>query len=267
LPKAIAAKKHLEKVNSLIEIEAVVADLNASNAEELCKGMDVILDGMDNMEARYLLNDVSQKLKIPYVYGGAMAASGMTTTFLPGKTACLRCISPQAPPRAANTCETAGVVGAIPAIIGALEANEALKILIGSKDINQDLVTLDIWNMSYNSVKLKKKEGCPACNGKYEYLDKKPDLIVTSLCGQSRAVQVMNTALGKINLHEIAITLPDVSNLFQNEYMIRFDADNYQMIIFPDGRAIIKNTTDEAMARVLYERYVHSIEEDQETNN
>jgi molybdopterin-synthase adenylyltransferase len=267
-PKAIAARKHLEKANSLIEIEGIVADVNAGNAEEFCKGMDVILDGLDNMESRFLINDVSQKLKIPYVYGGAVSATGMTTTFIPGKTPCLRCITPRLPAsKDMATCETAGVIGPIPAVIAALEAAEALKILVGSKDYNDQLLTIDIWNTAYDLVKLNKKENCPACNGNYEYLVKKSGIVTASLCGQTRAVQVLNTSIKKLNLHEVAITLPDVSNLFQNEYMLRFDSDEYQFIIFPDGRAIIKNTTDESLARVLYQKYVRSPEEEAESNN
>jgi len=265
LPKSIAAKRHLDKVNSLIEIEAVVTDINPVNAEELCRDMDVILDGLDNMESRFLLNDVSQKLKIPYIYGGAVASTGMTATFIPGKTACLRCISSHVPAKnSAVSCETAGVIGSIPAVIGALEAAEALKILVGSKAVNPDLITLDIWNLSHEHVKLKRKDDCPACNGSYEFLDKKHDeLMTTSLCGQSRAVQVVNTAISKINLHELAITLPDANNVTQNEYILQFDADQYRITVFTDGRAIIKNTTDESLAKVLYQKYIRSSEEEE----
>jgi len=154
LPKAIAAERHLRKVNSSVEIEGIVADANYTNIERFCSSADVILDGLDNFETRLLINDVALKHKIPWVYGGAIASNGMTMTIIPGETPCLRCVSPVLPdPGTIPTCETAGIVGTVPAVIGALQATEAIKILVGD-EINRELITVDIWKGTFHHLKV-----------------------------------------------------------------------------------------------------------------
>jgi molybdopterin/thiamine biosynthesis adenylyltransferase len=256
LPKAIAAERYLRKVNSSIEIEGIVADANYTNIEGFCSGADVILDGLDNFETRFLVNDVALKHKIPWVYGGAIASQGMTMTVIPGETPCLRCISPVLPnPRTTPTCETAGIVGTVPAVIGALQATEAIKILVGA-EINRELVTVDIWKGDYNHLKVARREDCPACQGKYDFLDERFTVKTTSFCGQSRAVQVVNTIVTKIALNELAAKLKNAGEVSYNEFRLRFSIDGKEMIVFPDGRAIIKNTIDESLAKELYVKYV-----------
>lgn len=257
LPKAIAAQKHLEKINSLVEIEGIVADVNFSNIEKFCSGKDLIMDGVDNLETRYLINDISLKLSVPYIYGGAISSLGMTMTIIPGQTPCLRCVFPSVPPRGTlPTCETDGVLGTITATIGAVQATEAIKVLIGSNEINRDLITLDIWDMTFERVQIARNPNCPACNGEYEYLEKKDALIKSSLCGQSRAIQVVDTECGKIDLAGLAERLKNVHSLNRNEYMLRFDADGHKITVFPDGRAVIGNTLDESLAEKIYRKYV-----------
>lgn len=259
LPKAVAARQHLSRINSLVEIEGIVADVNFSNAEILCSGADLILDGLDNLETRYLINDVSERLLIPYIYGGAISSHGMTMTIIPGKSPCLRCVFPDLPPpMTMPSCETDGVLGTLTATIGAIQATEAIKVLIGSGEVNRDLVTLDIWDMTFERVPIARNPNCPACNGQYDFLEKKVDLIKSSLCGQSRAIQVMDTRLGKINISQIAKKLKDVHNLICNEYMLRFEVDGLKITVFPDGRAIIGNILDESLAEKIYARYVRS---------
>lgn len=171
VPKAIAAMKHLQEINSLVEIEGISADINFSNAERFCAGSDVILDGLDNLEARYLINDVSLKLGIPYVYGGAISSFGMTMTVIPGITPCFRCVFPGLPPSGTMpTCETDGIIGPAATAISSLEAAEALKIITGSDAVNKDLITIDVWDMSFEKYPVARKDGCPSCNGRYDYL-------------------------------------------------------------------------------------------------
>jgi molybdopterin-synthase adenylyltransferase len=257
LPKAIAARKHLRDINSLIEIEAIVADVNFSNAEKYCSGMDVILDGLDNLGTRYLINDVSLKLHVPYIYGGVISSFGMTMTIIPGVSPCFRCVFPNPPPpRTMPTCETDGVLGPAISALSALEATEAIKILVGSDSINRDLITMDVWDISFERFPIVKREGCPTCGGRYEFLEDKPGVIMTSLCGQSRAVQVVDTTSKGISLDALAARLTDVPNVKSNEYMLRFDVDDYSITVFPDGRAIIKNTLDESAAEQLYRKYI-----------
>jgi adenylyltransferase/sulfurtransferase len=260
LPKAIAAERHLRKVNSSVEIEGIVADANYTNIEEFCRGADVILDGLDNFETRFLINDVALKHKIPWVYGGVIASNGVTMTIIPGETPCFRCFSVNLPePGATPTCETAGVVGTAPAVIGSLQATEAMKILVGSEDINRKLIIVDVWKVAFDQLKIEPREDCPACHGKYEFLESRFGIKTTSLCGQSRAVQVVNTGVKAFALDELAIRLRNVGNIVQNEYMLRFNADDYEVTVFPDGRAIIKNTIDEAKAKEVYNKYVGTL--------
>jgi adenylyltransferase/sulfurtransferase len=260
IPKAIAAERHLSKVNSTIEIQGIVADVNYTNVEEFCCGADVILDGLDNIETRFLINDVSLKCKIPWVYGGAIGSTGMTMTVIPGKTPCFRCFHPSLPfPGSIPTCETAGIVGTVPAIIGSIQATEAMKILVGVEEINREIIMIDVWKGICEHIRIERRKGCPTCGDRYEFLEAKFTVRTTSLCGQSRAVQVVNTKVTAVDLDKIAARLQDVSNIRREEYMLRFDADNYEIMIFPDGRAIIKNTIDESQAKDLYNKYMGAL--------
>ncbi|MFC1914543.1 ThiF family adenylyltransferase, partial [Chloroflexota bacterium] len=159
LPKAIAAERHLKKVNSSVEIEGIVADANYTNIERFCSGADVILDGLDNRETRFLINDVALKHKIPWIYGGALASQGMTMTIIPGDAPCFRCVAPVLPePGIILTCETAGIVGTVPAIVASLQATEAMKILVGSKEINRGIIHIDVWKFSFQQLKLEPRK-------------------------------------------------------------------------------------------------------------
>jgi len=256
LPKAIAAERHLRKVNSSVEVEGIVADVNFTNVERLITGADVILDGLDNFETRLLINDVSLKHKIPWVYGGAISSSGMTMNIIPGETACFRCLYPTAPaPGVVPTCETAGVIGPAPFIIGSLQTAEAMKILVGAKEINRQLICIDVWTGSFDRLEIIPRHDCPACLGRYEFLEGKFGVRTTSLCGQN-AVQVLNPETERLSFKELETRLKVVGEVTYNEFMLHFTVDGQEMVIFPDGRAIIKNTADESLARGLYAKYI-----------
>ncbi len=256
LPKAVAAERHLKKVNSSIEVEGVVADVNYANIERLVTGADLILDGLDNLETRFLINDVSLKHKIPWVYGGAISSSGMTMNIIPGETPCFRCLwsSPTAA-GIAQTCDTVGVINPAPFIVGSLQTVEAMKILVGAREINRDLIVVDVWRGEFNHLKLRHRSGCPACQGEYEFLEAKFGTRTTSLCGQN-AVQVLNPEAGEISFERLAKQLVSIGEVSYNQFMLRFLVDNREMIIFPDGRAIVKDTNDEALAKGLYAKYI-----------
>jgi len=256
LPKAIAAERHLKKVNSSVEIEGIVADVNYTNIEKLISGADLILDGLDNFETRFLINDVSLKHNIPWIYGGVISCTGMTMNIIPGETPCFRCFSPAVPrPQEIFTCDTVGVIGPAPFIIGSLESVEAMKILVGAEEINRQLIIIDVWEGSFHRLEICHSQHCPTCQGKYEFLDDKFGLKTTSLCGQN-AVQILNPEAGTISLEELAARLKRVGQVTYNEFMLWFTVDTYEMAIFPDGRAIVKNTDDESFARGLYAKYV-----------
>jgi len=256
LPKAIAAERHLKKINSSIEIEGIVADVNYSNIEKFTSDANIILDGLDNFETRFLINDVALKHKIPWVYGGAIASSGMTMNIIPGETPCFRCIFPSLPGgQMTATCDTAGVISPAPFIIGSLQTAEAIKILVGAEEINRGFIFIDVWKNSFHRLKVNANQNCPACQGKYELLEGKFGLRTYSLCGQN-AVQVLNPNIEGFSLGELAARFKSIGRVSYNEYMLQFIVDAHEMIVFPDGRAIVKNTTDKSLARGLYTKYI-----------
>lgn len=256
LPKAVLAERHLKRVNSNINIEGIVADVNSTNIEKLCSGADVILDGLDNFESRFLINDVALKHNVPWIYGGVIWSEGVTMPILPGEAACLRCIMPDLPADGAMpTCETAGVINTIPAVIASMQATQALKILVGAP-ASQGLAIVDIWKSKFEVAKVKRRPGCPACLGQYDFLEKIPSLRVTSLCGQSRAMQVVDPSVSEISLGRLASRLRTLGDVDESDCLLRFGVDNYELLIFPDGRAIIKNTTSASLAEELYNRYI-----------
>ena len=172
LPKTTAAQKHLQKINSHVEIEGIFANVNSGNIEKYCSDMDVILDGLDNLATRYLINDVACKSGIPYIYGGVVSSCGMTMTIIPGVTPCLRCVFPGQPPFETNPAIDAdGVLGTIPLMVGSLEATEAIKIIVGSEDTNKKLIVLDVWRNSCEAIPVIKDPHCPSCNGRYDFLE------------------------------------------------------------------------------------------------
>ncbi len=255
LPKAIAAERHLKTVNSSVKVEGIVADVNYTNIERFVRDADIILDGLDNFETRLLINDVSLKQNIPWVYGGAISSFGMTMTIIPHETPCFRCFLPSSTRGMSLTCDTAGVISPAPFIIGSWQTAEALKILVGNTDINRELITIDVWKGTFQRLKISPRQGCPTCQGKYEFLEGETGLRTTSLCGQN-AVQVFSSEAKHLSLEELAARLKPVAQVTYNEFMLRFTADNQEMVVFPDGRAILRDTTDESLARGLYSKYI-----------
>jgi molybdopterin-synthase adenylyltransferase len=220
----------------------------------------VIVDGLDNFETRFLINDVALKHGIPWVYGGAIGSSGMTATLLPGGKPCFRCLVSSPPSGGALTCDTAGVVNAIPWIIGSLEAAEALKIIIDDETIapvSRDLLVLDVWSRSCESLPLGPfaTPECPACNGTYDFLEGRPRTRVTSLCGQN-AVQIWDAGAVGMPLAQVKERLAVLGPVEGSEQMVRFPVGEQELVVFYDGRTIVRGTRDEKLARALYAKYV-----------
>ena len=260
LPKAEAAERHLRKANSQVEIEGVVADFSRGNAEKLAAGADVIVDGLDNFETRFLINDVALKLGISWVYGGAIGSTGMTATFLPADPPCFRCLVRSAPAGGTLTCDTAGVVNSAPWIIGSLQAAEALKVIIADEQlapISRDLVVFDLWQRSFESLPLAgfADPECHACHGTYESLEGQPRTRVTSLCGQN-AVQIWDTASTGMPLAQIEERLRALGPVEGSAHMLRFPVGEQELVVFYDGRTIVRGTRDDKLARALYAKYI-----------
>ena len=258
-PKAVAAAGRLRKINSLVRIEAHVVDVNADTVEELISGSDLVLDGADNFEVRYLVNEACVKHGIPWVYGGVLGTYGLMAPILPGETPCLRCLlGPMPAPGAVPTCETAGVLGAVVATIAALEATEGLKLLLERKDeVLRSLAMVDVWKGDMERVETHKgTTSCPVCDeGRYELLEADLGSAAVVLCGRA-AVQITPRPAQSLDLIRLAERLGDEGVIGANEHLIRLDVEGVQLTVFADGRTIVKGTDDAARARALFARYV-----------
>jgi adenylyltransferase/sulfurtransferase len=258
LPKAVAAAERLRAINSQVEIEPHVTDVNPGNVESLVAGADLVLDGTDNFEARYLINDICVKLGVPWVYAAVIGSSGMTATIVPGETACLRCLFPNPPaPGSVPTCETAGILGSVVQMVAAIAVTEGIKLLTGRGALNRGLIAVDVWDHTYEVFESAgRRPDCPACGQeRFEFLNAKVGSRTASLCGRN-AVQISVPDAGPLDLQEMARRLAPVGQVSANEYLLRLTVDDYQITLFPDARAIVKGTGDEAVARTLYSKYV-----------
>jgi molybdopterin-synthase adenylyltransferase len=254
MPKAAAAARKIAGINRGVEVEPMVADLTPSNVEDLLGGVDLILDGTDNFETRYLINDFAVERGIPWVYGAAVGSYGIAMPVIPGKTACLRCIYPDPPPGSQPTCETAGVLGSITALIASWQVSEAIKILCGAQPAAK-ITTVDVWSGDIRQVAQPGPVAeCPACGRReFPYLAGERRARV-SLCGHN-AVQI-HERTRPLELRDLAARLAPLGPVRANEFALRFEAPPYLLTVFPDGRAIIKGTTDVGVARSLYARYI-----------
>ena len=261
LPKAEAAARKLRLINSQVQIEAVVTDIDHSNILDLVSDADLILDGTDNFETRYLINDAAVKLNKPWIFGGVIGSEGQTMTIRPGVTPCLRCVIESSPPPGMSpTCETAGVLGPAVSVIASFEAVEAIKLLAGKLDaLNTELIMVDLWNWSFRRLKiaaLKGKVDCPACERRqFSWLEGEFGSHTTTLCGRN-AVQVAVRRGEPLRFGELADRLRPLGEVRHNAYMLKFTTEGYEFTVFPDGRAIIKGTNEIARARSLYAQFI-----------
>ena len=261
LPKAIAAQKRIGEINSEIEVEAVVADVNHSNVESLLEDCDLILDGTDNFQIRYLINDACVKGGKTWIYGAAVSAYGATMTIIPRKTPCLRCIFEEMPGAgSAPTCDTAGVIQPIIASVSAIQTTEALKILTGNFDkLHQSLIQIDVWQNDWRKIKLGKPNAdCQTCGrGNFEFLAAENAEFSAVLCGRD-AVQIQPPTPTAIDLNDLKEKLKNLGEVKQNEYLLRLTVGDFELTVFRDARAIIRGTDDVTRARSLYAKYVGS---------
>jgi molybdopterin/thiamine biosynthesis adenylyltransferase len=260
LPKAVAAAEKLRRINSQITVEPIVADVSNENIESLVKGADVVLDGTDNFETRYLINDACVKHGINWVYGGGIASTGMTLTIRPGISACLRCMYPKAArPGSLPTCDTAAVVSPIIQVVSAWQVAETMKLLTGNGVLNEGLMHFDVWENRFEQFRVNRAADCPTCvHHQFDYLDAKAGTVTTALCGRN-AVQVRAQGAPAVSLESLAQKLAaSATHISTNEYLLRFTVDPYDISVFADSRAIIKGTDDESVARNLYAKYIGS---------
>jgi len=256
LPKAAAAAARLKAVNSSIKVESAISDLTPANIDDLLEDVDLVMDGTDNFETRFLINDFALSKGIPWIYGAAVGSYGLKMPVIPGLTCCLRCMVPEAPGGSQETCETAGVIAPITATIASLQVADALIVLTGHRDqLARKLTIVDVWTGEIAQMEQRKPNpNCQAC-GKREfvYLNGKHRAPI-SLCGRC-AVQIHDRDR-HLDLKELASRLQSLGPVKVNEFALRAQIDGIDMTVFPDGRAILKGTTDVGMARSLYSKYV-----------
>ena len=261
LPKSVAACRKVEKINSQIEVDAVVSDVNFTNIERLIQDVDLVLDGTDNFETRFLMNDACVKLGKPWIYSAAIGSQGLTMVILPGETACLRCVFESAPPpELTPTCDTAGIVATASTVIASLAATEAIKFLSGNAaDLNATLYSYDVWTREVKSFRLdglREVTDCATCKRyTFEYLTGERAQKTTTLCGRD-AVQVTRAEPVKLDFAALARRFEKMGEASFNPFMFQAKLDGYEFTVFPDGRAIIKGTGDPAQAKTIYAKYI-----------
>ncbi|MFC0214546.1 thiazole biosynthesis adenylyltransferase ThiF [Paenibacillus chartarius] len=261
LPKAVAAKARLEAVNSEVDIRAVVADVTLAELEELTEGVDIIVDATDNFETRLLINDMSQKLGIPWVYGACVGSYGLTFTIVPGVTPCLNCLL-ETMPSGGATCDTVGVIAPAVQMVVAYQVAETLKLLVGDREaLHGKLISFDLWSNSHTAIRVDrmKKPGCPSCGDApvYPYLQAENHSRTAVLCGRD-TVQIRPPSPIRRDLAELARTLErlGVGKVESNPYLVSLTIDGHRLVLFADGRVLVHGTKDVVEARSLYHRYL-----------
>jgi adenylyltransferase/sulfurtransferase len=261
MPKAAAAAAKLRRINSDVEVRGVVADLSAENVDEFVPGASLVLDGADNFETRFLVNDVCVREGVPWVYGACVGSYGLALLVRPKLSPCLRCVLEEMPaPGSGPTCDTAGVVAPIVHVVAGIQVGEALKVLAKRTDsLLQGIVTVDLWQGIFDVMDLAgRAPSCPACTAdRYDYATVGATGTATVLCGRD-AVQVRPPRGARVDLQALAGRLAGVGRVVANEYLVRFEAGDGELVVFPDGRAIVKGVKDAAQARSLYAKYVGS---------
>ncbi len=261
MPKAAAAERKLARINSDVALRGLVADLSADNADELLRDVDLVLDGTDNFETRFLVNDVCVRDGIPWVYGACVGSYGLALLVRPHVSPCLRCVLEEMPePGSGPTCDTAGVVAPIVHVVAGIQAGEALKLLAGRlESLLPGIVTVDLWAGLFEVMDLRgKAPSCPACTeGRYDYAVVGGTGMTAVLCGRD-AVQVRPPRGARIDLDALAGRLAAVGSVVANEYLVRFTGHDGELVVFADGRALVKGVRDAAQARSLYAKYVGS---------
>ena len=259
IPKAVAAANHIREINSELEVEAEITDVNHSNIEQLVKDCDVVLDGTDNFATRYLINDACVKHKLNWIYGAAVGSYGVTMTVRPHQTPCLRCVFEEAPPAAsAPTCDTAGVIMPIISVVAAVQVAEALKLLTGkTEDLHRSLMQFDVWRNEWRKINPgPPSPDCPTCaHGRFETLEAAAGDFAAVLCGRN-AVQISPAQATQLNFEELANRLRVTGEVKFNDYLLRFRTGEFELTVFQDARSIIRGTSEITTARSLYAKYI-----------
>jgi molybdopterin-synthase adenylyltransferase len=258
MPKAVAAADRLRSIDSDVQIDEIVDDVRAANIERMMEGIDLVLDGTDNFETRYIVNDACVKHSVPWVYSGVVSTYGMIMPVRPGSGPCLRCVFENPPPAgSAATCDTAGVLGPAVGVVASLAATEALRSLVDPENANGGtMIHVDVWEGTWHKFRIERKDDCPCCTGRqFPFLEVERGAIVTSLCGRN-AVQVNLPEPATLDLEAIAERLKGLGEVTRNRFLLKARIGEHTLTLFPDGRAVVEGTDDPVVARSVYARYV-----------
>lgn len=257
MPKAAAAYEHLKKVNSMIQLEPVITDVNSSNIEGMIKDCDLVLDATDNFEIRLLINEACQEYKIPWIYCAAVGSIGMTMNIIPDQTPCFQCMTGESTSfENHETCSTVGVLNMITNIMASVQSAEAVKILTGSDRIRDTLLYFDIWENSVEFLKVERNESCSVCGEHhYAYFNQAGGTYTTSLCGRNE-IQVIPMKKSDINFDSLAKSLDKLGKVSYNNFMLTFHDETIGFKLFKDGRAMIENAKDSNHAKSIYSEYI-----------
>jgi sulfur carrier protein ThiS adenylyltransferase len=260
IPKAVAAKQHLEKINSEVEVISYVEDVTSANIEEFAENVDVIIDATDNFETRLLINDLSIKNSIPWIYGGCVGSYGLSFTIIPNETPCLHCLLKHIP-FDGMTCDTVGVISPIVSMVASHQTAEALKILVADKENRRGkLVSFDLWKNQYSSINMDrlKNDACPTCGSDpvFPYLTAEMETKAAVLCGRD-TVQIRPSSGKQFSFEQIAERIKPIADAFlENPFLMSFTFGEHRIVLFKDGRALIHGTKDISEAKKIYHRYI-----------
>ena len=260
IPKAVAAKQHLEKINSEVEVLSYVEDVTSANIEEFAEGVDVIIDATDNFETRLLINDLSIKNNIPWIYGGCVGSYGLSFTIIPSETPCLHCLLKHIP-FDGMTCDTVGVISPIVSMVASHQTAEALKILVGDmENMRGRLVSFDLWKNQYSSINMErlKNDACSTCGTDpvFPYLTAEMETKAAVLCGRD-TVQIRPSSGKQFSFEQIAERIKPIADAFlENPFLMSFTFGEHRIVLFKDGRALIHGTKDISEAKKIYHRYI-----------
>lgn len=259
LPKAQAAAEKLRRINSAVIVEPMVTDVLPRNILSIIEGATVVVDGTDNLETRYLINDACVSGRIPWVYGGAVGMSGLVMPVVPGKGPCLRCMLKEPPPPGTlPTCDTSGVLAATTRSVSSLQFSAVLQLIVGDPSGIGRLTRLDVWTRNFSTITIPKDADCPACcHGRYDFLSAEKTAWITTLCGRN-AVQVVPQTDGELDFATLRSRLSTLGTVTYNGFLLTLHIEDLEVVLFPDGRAVVQGTTDQARARTLLTRVLAS---------
>ena len=260
--KAIAAASHLSAIDPTTKLDPIVADVTHKNIRKMLEGIDIVVDGTDNFEVRYLINDACVALGLPWVHGGIVGAAGQAMLIEPDHTACFRCLLPEAPPAtAAGSCDTVGVIGPAVGVIASWQSLLALQWIVERKDQDPSkrpstLTVFDLWLGDVRKIQLHRVPNCSCCHQKqFPFLEGKHSTDAQVMCGKN-AVQVQVPSGIRVQLQDLARKLRGEGDVVETPFLVRFSRDNCTLTVFADGRAMVHGTEDPAVARKIYQRWV-----------